>query len=235
VHVDPWRRPGGLVLLSAVLDLPDELPLLSIDRDHRRAGAGALGDLGGEVTELGVAVSVLVAFDDLGVALQAEPPARAASVRSCGGTPHGPSRSTPRAGLRVDFVVHTCNDLGSPRVPGSTSAFSCTASCGSVSASALRPPPGARTLAAGSPGNSRTLRGHRVRVYTGRGGHRLDDLLQHLPYSVGVSRLPGLIRMEGNLQRLLAVHQEPIQPWILQRLAVTQSVSVETGVDGGRY
>src|SRR6266540_3441386 len=49
------------------------------------------------------------------------------------------------ARLRVDLVVHTSNDIGSPRVSGSTNAFSATANSGSVSASFLRPPPGART------------------------------------------------------------------------------------------
>src|SRR6266536_2107280 len=64
------------------------------------------------------------------------------------------------ARLRVDLVVHTSNDIGSPRVAGSTNALSATVNSGSVSASFLRPPPGARTRTDGAatPSTSRTPR-----------------------------------------------------------------------------
>lgn len=80
------------------------------------------------------------------------------------------------ARCRVDFVIHTSADIGSPRVSGSTNALNCAASPGSVSANRLRPPPGARTRDGG-------LRGSfgltdpprdRVRVNPGHRGDRLD-------------------------------------------------------------
>ena len=159
VHVDPLGLPGRLVLPAAVLELPDQFLLLGVHRYHRRPGAEVLDDLGGEVAELGVPVGVLAALGDLGVALQAEPQPRSirATVRSDTGCPAPVSAS---ARLRVDLVVHTSGDIGSPRVSGSTSAFSAAVSPGSVSASFLRPPPGARTRADGSatPSSSRTPR-----------------------------------------------------------------------------
>jgi hypothetical protein len=80
-----------------------------------------------------------------------------ATVRSETGCPisvNAPAR------LRVDLVVHTSNDIGSPRVSGSTKALNAVVSPGSVSASLLRPPPGARTRTDGSatPSTSRTPR-----------------------------------------------------------------------------
>jgi len=64
------------------------------------------------------------------------------------------------ARFRVDFVVQTSSDIGSPRVSGSTKALSCNNNPGSDSARLFRPPPGARTRTAGSasPANSRTPR-----------------------------------------------------------------------------
>ncbi len=71
-----------------------------------------------------------------------------------------PAAVSAPARFRVDFVVHTNGDIGSPRVSGSTNAFSSDISSGSDSVSFLRPPPGARTRAAGSgnPSSSRTPR-----------------------------------------------------------------------------
>ena len=62
--------------------------------------------------------------------------------------------------LLVDLVVHTTNDIGSPRVERSTSNRNATTRSGSVSASVLRPPPVARGLPTGSefPTTSRTPR-----------------------------------------------------------------------------
>ena len=80
-----------------------------------------------------------------------------ATVRSETGCPAAVSAP---AKLRVDFVVHTNGDIGSPRVSGSTNALNSATSPASVSASLLRPPPGTRTLTEGSgrPSNSRTPR-----------------------------------------------------------------------------
>ena len=69
-----------------------------------------------------------------------------------------PPPANASARLRVDFVVHTSGEVGSPRVCGSTSARKAGASPGSFSVAGLRPPPGARTRPAGStpPSSSRT-------------------------------------------------------------------------------
>ena len=75
VHVHLLRLPGRLVFPPAVLEVPDVLFLLRIHRDHRLARGDEPGDLLAEVTELGVAVLMLAALGDLGVALQAEPQA----------------------------------------------------------------------------------------------------------------------------------------------------------------
>ena len=72
VDVDAFGLTHGLVLASAVLELPDQFLLLGVDRDHRLPGTDVLCDRGVEVTELGVAVLVLAALGDFGVALQAE-------------------------------------------------------------------------------------------------------------------------------------------------------------------
>ena len=96
-----------------------------------------------------------------------------ATVRSETGCPvsvNAPAR------LRVDLVVHTSNDIGSPRVSGSTNALSRTVNSGSVSASFLRPPPGARTRhrRLGHALNLADPTGDRVRMHPGRLGDRLD-------------------------------------------------------------
>ncbi len=69
-HVDLLGLPGRLVLPTAVLELPDQLLLLGIDRDHGLTGPGVLGDLGCQIAELRVPVGMLVAFGDLAVGLQ---------------------------------------------------------------------------------------------------------------------------------------------------------------------
>ena len=73
MDVDLRGLTGRLVLPAAVLERPHELLLLGVDADHGLAGASVLGDLGCQVTELGVPVGMLIAFGGLGVALQAEP------------------------------------------------------------------------------------------------------------------------------------------------------------------
>src|SRR5674476_72017 len=80
-----------------------------------------------------------------------------ATVRSETGCPT--AVNTP-ARFRVDLVVHTNSDIGSPRVWGSTNAFNRASSPGSDSDSFFRPPPGPRTRACGSvpPASSRTPR-----------------------------------------------------------------------------
>ena len=69
-----------------------------------------------------------------------------------------PPAASASARLRVDFVVHTSGEVGSPRVSGSTSAVNAGPSPGSVSVAGLRPPPGFRTRPDGSapPSSSRT-------------------------------------------------------------------------------
>src|SRR5689334_17854614 len=71
-----------------------------------------------------------------------------------------PAAVSASARWRVDLVVHTSGDSGSPRVCGSTSAVNAGPSPGSFSVAGLRPPPGARTRPARStpPSSSRTPR-----------------------------------------------------------------------------
>ena len=76
------------------------------------------------------------------------------------------------ARFRVDFVVQTSSDIGSPRVSGSTKALSCNNNPGSDSARLFRPPPGARTRTAGLR-LARQPTGDRVRVHA---SSRRDDL-----------------------------------------------------------
>ena len=142
----------------ATCDLVSQL-LLGVHRDHGLAGTGVLGDLGCQVTELRVPVGMLITLGNLGVALQADP--SDASIRATVRSETGcPTAVNAPARLRVDLVVHTNNDIGSPRVSGSTNAFSRASSPGSDSDSFLRPPPGPRTRTAGSgsPASSRTPR-----------------------------------------------------------------------------
>src|SRR5581483_5145001 len=58
---------------AAVLELADQLLLLGVHADHRIGSPLMLLDLLIDVPELGVPVWVPLAFDGLGVALQAEP------------------------------------------------------------------------------------------------------------------------------------------------------------------
>ena len=134
-----------------------------------------LDDARVEVAELGVPVDVLAALGDLGVGLQAEP-LRAQHPRHRPVRHPMPAAVSASARLRVDFVVHTSGDIGSPRVCGSTSARKAGASPGSFSVAGLRPPPGARTRPAGSDTALELPHplGHRVRVHPGRHGNRLD-------------------------------------------------------------
>jgi len=72
--------------------------LLGVHRDHRLAGADVLADLPGQVGELGVAVLVLAALGDLGVALQAEP-------HGSQHPGHGPLREMPQGWLSADDEI----------------------------------------------------------------------------------------------------------------------------------
>ena len=103
-----------------------------------------------------------------------------ATVRSETGCPPPVNAS---ARFRVDFVVHTSSDIGSPRVSGSTSVVSSATSPGSDSASLLRPPPGARTRTdgSGSPVQLPNPTRHGVRVHPGRLRDRLDPAPAQLP------------------------------------------------------
>ena len=80
-----------------------------------------------------------------------EKPSSVSSLATVSGPARWPCRVSSAARFRVDSVVHRSGDSGSPREAGSTSASSAGRSPGSVSASFLRPPPGRRARASGSP------------------------------------------------------------------------------------
>ena len=72
MDVDADRLTSGLPLAAAVGVLADQFLLLGVDADDRFPGSAVHAEPLVEVTELGIAVRVLSAFDGLGVALQAE-------------------------------------------------------------------------------------------------------------------------------------------------------------------
>ena len=123
-------------------------------------GGEVLADRGVEVAELGVPVGVLAALDDLGVGLQAEPHARAASAPPSGPTPDAPPRSARRPGCgstSSSTPAATSDRRGSPDPPTPSARTSApdrsrSASCGHRRARAPAPP------APAPPSSSRTPR-----------------------------------------------------------------------------
>jgi len=71
VDQDGHRLADGLPLAPAVAEVADELLLLGVDGDDWLAGALHLGDLGGDVVELGVAIGVAGARESLLCGLEA--------------------------------------------------------------------------------------------------------------------------------------------------------------------
>ena len=108
---------------------------------------------------------MLGALGDLGVALQAVALGLAAAAPPSVPSTGCPAAVSVPARFRVDRHVQRSGDSGSPRDSGSTSASSAGTSPGSVSASFLRPPPGARTRGSGLPWCLPHAARHRVRVH----------------------------------------------------------------------
>ncbi len=72
VGVDPHRLASRLPFTAVVLERADQLLLLRVHTDHRSTAILVVARLLVEVVELCVPVGVLLAFQRLGIALQAE-------------------------------------------------------------------------------------------------------------------------------------------------------------------
>jgi len=105
-----------------------------------------------------------------------------AAQRAGGRRPSAPGRSARPPGLRVDFVVHRSDDIGSPRLSGSTRASNAGRSPGSRSAARLRPPPGRRARPSGpAPESSSSTPRHRGLPDRASTGHRPDPAMTQGP------------------------------------------------------
>jgi hypothetical protein len=75
MHPDRFGLPLRAQLSATILEVPDELLLLRVDRDHRLTDRLERPHLGVDMLELRVAVGVAGALARLGIGLQAEPQA----------------------------------------------------------------------------------------------------------------------------------------------------------------
>ena len=145
MHPDRLGLTLGSQLPAAILEVPDKLLLLGVDRDGRLTGSLEGRHVGVDVLELGVAVGVAGAFARLAIGLQAEaqPAQQAANQLLAGGEALLRQRRRQMPLALADPQQGQPRDRhGSPTAPTS---FRASNSPGWVSIAGLPPPPARRT------------------------------------------------------------------------------------------
>ena len=145
VRIDLARLALGPPRLPGILEVPQRLLLLGIDRDRRLPPPLLARHAAADVPELGVAVGVAVAPPG-----SCGWPAGCNRLPSAGAAPWSAPTGCPRAvnspaRRRVLLQVHRSGDCGSPRLTGSTSRSRRRRMPGSTAAVGLRPAPGRRS------------------------------------------------------------------------------------------